>query len=154
LVDYTAAFDYHMLSPDAAHAATVRVIDTLAALAGGFDGEPCVIARRMGARMPDGDGATIVGTALKTTPDMAAFVTGTTARYVELNDVYHWPGSAGGHPSDVLMPVLGVAEHVRASGRDLIAAVVLAYEIYLRLSDAVGRSAFDCANFACAGVAL
>ena len=154
LVDYAAALDYGTLPPEAVHAAKVRVIDTLAALAGGFDGEPCRIARRMAARMPDVDGATVTGTALKTTPDMAAFVNGTTARYVELNDVYHWPGSAGGHPSDVVMPVLGVAEHARAGGRDLIAAVVLAYEIYLRLSDAIGRSAFDCANYACLGAAV
>ena len=154
LVDYAAAFEYDALPPEVVHAGKVRVIDTLAALAGGFDGEPCVIARRLAARMPDADGATITGTALRTTPDMAAFVNGTTARYVELNDVYHWPGSAGGHPSDVVMPVLGVAEHARAGGRDLIAAVVLAYEIYLRLSDAIGRSAFDCANYACLGVAV
>ncbi len=154
LVDYAAALDYGALSPEAAHAGKVRVIDTLAALAGGFDGEPCRIARKMAARVPDTDGVTITGTAMKTTPDMAAFVNATTARYVELNDVYHWPGSAGGHPSDVVMPVLGVAEHARSGGRELIAAVVLAYEIYLRLSDAIGRRPFDCANYACLAVAV
>src|SRR5262245_19530468 len=53
LVDYAMAFDYGMLPPDAAHAATVRVIDTLAALAGGFEGEPCQIARRMATRVAD-----------------------------------------------------------------------------------------------------
>src|SRR6185503_8082700 len=145
--------DYAALTPRAAHEATVRVIDTLTALAGGFDGEACVVARRMAARVPDAEGATVYGTAMKTTPDLAAFANATAARYVELNDVYHWPGSAGGHPSDVVMPLMGVAEHARASGRDLIAAVVLAYEIYLRLSDAIGRTHFDCANFACLGVA-
>ena len=154
LTDYAASLDYGALTADAAHAAKVRVIDTLAALAGGFDGEPCAIARKMAARMPDTDGATITGTAMKTTPDMAAFVNATTARYVELNDVYHWPGSAGGHPSDVVMPVLGVAEHARVNGRELIAAVVLAYEIYLRFSDIVGKRPFDCANYACLAVAV
>jgi 2-methylcitrate dehydratase len=153
LLDYACSLDYAALTPRAVHEATVRVIDTLAALAGGFDGAPCVIARRMAARMPDADGATVYGTAMKTTPDMAAFANATAARYVELNDVYHWPGSAGGHPSDVVMPLMGVAEHARASGRDVIAAVVLAYEIYLRLSDAIGRTHFDCANFACLAVA-
>jgi 2-methylcitrate dehydratase len=154
LLDYAYALDYGALTPRASHEATVRVIDTLAALAGGFDGAPCAIARRMAARMPDAGGATVYGTATKTTPDLAAFANATAARYVELNDVYHWPGSAGGHPSDVVMPLMGVAEHARASGRDLIAAVVLAYEIYLRLSDAIGRTHFDCANFACLGVAV
>jgi 2-methylcitrate dehydratase len=154
LVDYAATLDYGALSAEAAHAGKVRVVDTLAALAGGFDGEPCVIARKMAARMPAIDGVTITGTAMKTTPDMAAFVNATTARYVELNDVYHWPGSAGGHPSDVVMPILGVAEHARSSGRELIVAVVLAYEIYLRLSDIIGKRPFDCANYACLAVAL
>jgi len=153
LADYARALTYDSLTPAAAHAAKVRVIDTLAALVGGFDGEPCRIARSMAARAPLADGATVYGTATRTTPEMAAFVNATTARYVELNDVYHWPGSAGGHPSDVIMPLLGVAEHARATGHDLITAVVLAYEIYLRFSDAVGRTAFDCANFACLGVA-
>jgi len=154
LTDYASGLNYDALTPEAAHAAKVRVIDTLAALAGGFDGEPCRIARKMAARMPDADGATVIGTTIRTTPDMAAFANATAARYVELNDVYHWPGSAGGHPSDVVMPLLGVAEHARAGGRDLIAAVVLAYEIYLRFSDAIGRTAFDCANFSCLGVAV
>jgi len=153
LLDYALELGYDALTPRAAHEAKVRVIDTLAALAGGFDGEACVIARRMAARMPDASGATVFGTTMKTTPDMAAFANATAARYVELNDVYHWPGSAGGHPSDVVMPLLGVAEHARADGRELVAAVVLAYEVYLRLSDAIGRTHFDCANFACIGVA-
>lgn len=154
LAEYAASLHYDSLPADTAHAAKVRVIDTLAALAGGFEGEPCRIARKLAARMPDADGVTITGTALKTSPDMAAFVNGTTARYVELNDVYHWPGSAGGHPSDVVMPVLGIAEHARSSGRELITAVVLAYEIYLRLSDAIGKRPFDCANYACLAVAV
>ena len=84
---------------------------------------------------------------------MAAFVNGTTARYVEMNDVYHAPGSSGGHPSDVVMPILAAAEHARAGGRQLITAVVLGYEIYLRLSDAIHTEGFDCANFSCLGVA-
>ncbi len=153
LVDYTCRLRDDALPPEAIHAAKVRVIDTLAALIGGFHGEPCRIARGMAARVPDPGGATMIGTSLKTTPDMAAFVNGTTARYVEMNDVYHWPGSSGGHPSDVLMPILAVAEHTRAGGRDFITAVVLGYEIYLRLSDAVQTEAFDCANFACLGTA-
>jgi len=153
LVEFATGFSGQALPARTVHAAKVRVIDTLAALAGGYDGEPCRIARRMAARTPAPDGATVFGTVLKTTPEMAAFVNATTARYVELNDVYHWPGSAGGHPSDVVMPVMAVAEHAHASGRDLLAAVVLAYEIYLRLSDAIGRRPFDCANYACLGVA-
>ncbi len=153
LVDYADRLTYSRLPAATIHAATLRVIDTLGALIGGFDGEPCRIVRNLAAKTPDPDGATVIGTAVKTTPDMAAFVNGTTARYVEMNDVYHWPGSAGGHPSDVLTPILAAAEYTRASGRDFITAVVLGYEIYLRLSDTVHSDGFDPVNFAALGTA-
>ncbi len=154
LSGYAARLQYDDLDPATVHAVKVRVIDTLGALIGGFFGEPCRAARDVAALMPQAGGASVIGTRLCTAPDVAAFVNGTTARYVEMNDVYHWPGSSGGHPSDVLMPVLGVAEQARASGKDLIVAVALAYEIYLRMSDAIRTPGFDCANFACMGSAL
>ena len=154
LSSYAAQLRYEDLNPDTIHAAKVRVIDTLAALIGGFFGEASRTARDLAARMPQAAGATVIGTRLTTSPDMAAFVNGTTARYVEMNDVYHWPGSSGGHPSDVLMPVFGVAECERASGQELILSIVLAYEIYLRMSDAIRTPGFDCANFCCMGAAL
>ncbi len=149
LTDYAGALTYDHLTADAIHAAKVRIIDTLGALMGGFFGRPCQIARKMAAKVPSPDGATVLGTRLKTTPDMAAFVNSTTSRYVELNDVYHWPGSASGHPSDVVMPVFAAAEHARVSGPDLIAGVVLAYEVYLRISDAADNASFDFSNYTC-----
>ena len=154
LSGYAAQLRYEELDAQTIAATKVRVIDTLGALIGGFFGEASRIARDVGACMPQAAGASIIGTRLATSPDMAAFVNGATARYVEMNDVYHWPGSSGGHPSDVLMPVFAVAESQRASGKDLILAVVLAYEIYLRMSDAVRTPGFDCANFCCMGSAL
>jgi len=154
LTDYACGLRYEDLQPEAIHAAKVRVIDTLGALLGGFFGEPCRIARNMAAQLPMPTGATVIGTRMKTAPDVAAFANAATARYVEMNDVYHWPGSAGGHPSDVLTPVLAAAEHAGASGRDLLTGIVLAYEVYLRLSDAVHLPGFDCANFCCIGSAI
>jgi 2-methylcitrate dehydratase len=154
LSGYAARLSNDDIDETTRHAAKLRVIDTLAALIGGFDGEPCRVGREIAAASPQANGATVIGTRLNTSPDLAAFVNGTTARYVEMNDVYHWPGSSGGHPSDVLMPILAAAESVHASGRDFITALVLGYEIYLRMSDAVKTPGFDCANFCCMGAAL
>ena len=156
LTDYACNFRYENLPADTVHAAKVRVIDTLGALMGGFSAEPCRIARTVAAAMPNADGATVIGTRLKTTAEMAAYVNAATARYVEMNDTYHWPGAFGGHPSDVLTPVLAAAEHVHASGRDLLAAVVLAYEVYQSFSDVfknTGRG-FDHTNLCTLGSAL
>ncbi len=129
------------------HEACVRVIDTLGALIGGFDDEPCRVARALAADTPVASGACIFGTNLRAPVDMAAFVNGTTARSAEINDVYHRPGSKNGHPSDVIMPLHAVAEHAHAGGRDFLAAVVIAYEIYLRFADQFDGRAFDATNF-------
>src|SRR5262249_1314655 len=124
LTDYACELDYDCLSPEAIHAAKVRVIDTLGALFGGFFAEPCRVVRSLAAQMRRRKGATVIGTRMKMTPDMAAFVNGTTARHLEANDVYYYPGASAGHPSDCITPILAAAEHVQASGRDFIAAVV------------------------------
>src|SRR5262245_32513462 len=84
LTNYACALNYDRLSPEAIHAAKVRIIDVLGALIGGFFGEPCRIARNLAAQMPNRDGSTIIGTRMKATPDMAAFVNAITARYPEL----------------------------------------------------------------------
>ena len=154
LTDYACDLNYDRLSAEAIHTAKVRVIDTLGALIGGFFGPPSRIARSFAAQVPDPCGATVIGTRMKTTTDIGAFVNATTARYVEMTDFYHWPGSAEGHPSDVVMPVLAAGEHARVAGRELITAVVLAYEVFLRISDVFRNPAFDPTNFACLGTAV
>ncbi|MBI4191677.1 MAG: MmgE/PrpD family protein [Betaproteobacteria bacterium] len=155
LTSYACALNYDGLSSEAIHVGKVRIIDTLGVLIGGFFDEPCRIARNLAAQMPNAGGATVIGTRMKTTPDMAAFVNATTARYLEMNDVYLWPGSFSGHPSDVLTPVLAVAEHARVGGREFITGVVLAYEVYLRISDVFhNQEGFDASNFGCLGTAV
>lgn len=156
LTAYADGLRYKNLPAEVVHAAKVRVIDTLGALIGGFFYEPCRIARNVAAQMPNPAGATVIGTRMKTGPDMAAFVNGATARYVEMNDIYHWPGAFGGHPSDVLTPVLAAGEHAGVSGRKFIAGVVLAYEVYQRFSDVFLNKGmgFDHTNFCCLGTAV
>lgn len=156
LTDYACDLRYESLPPEVVHAAKVRVIDTLGALIGGFFYEPCRIARNIAAQMQNPAGATVIGTRMKTNPDMAAFVNGATARYVEMNDIYHWPGAFGGHPSDVLTPALAAAEHAQKSGREFITGVVLAYEVYQRFSDVFRNPGmgFDHTNFCCLGTAV
>ncbi len=154
LADYACGLEYAAISPEARHAAKVRVIDTLGALVGGYFQDLNHVSRNLAAQMPSADGATVIGTRMKTLPDMAAFVNATAARCVEMNDSYHWTGSAGGHPSDVVMPVLAAAEYAQASGRDFITAIVLAYEVFCRISNVFHNPNFDPTIFACVASAI
>jgi len=154
LTDYAFGLDLESQSPQAVHDAKVRIIDTLGALVAGFEDRPCKVARRLACRLPDPDGATVIGTRIRAAPDMAAFANAIASRCVEMNDTYHGPRSHGGHPSDVIMSVLAVAEHCRSSGMELITAVVLAYEVYLRISDQLyPQTGFDCTALAGIGIA-
>ncbi|WP_163271781.1 MmgE/PrpD family protein [Chelativorans alearense] len=151
LTDYAMNLCYENLPADAVHAAKVRLIDTLGVLIGGYSGEPCKVARRIAKRTPqDEGGATVIGSQLRTAPDLAAFANGTAARYLDMNDTYNWPNSAHGHPSDVIAPVLAAGEAVGAGGVRLIEAIVLAYEIFLRTSHMFqSHRIFDTANLTC-----
>src|SRR5690242_11873384 len=120
LTAYACALTYEAIPAEVIHAAKIRVIDTLGVLIGAFFGAPCRLARDLAAQMSDTHGSTIIGTRIKTRVDMAAFVNATTARYLEFTDVYHFPGSSHGHPSDVISPVLAAAEHARRSGSDFL----------------------------------
>ncbi len=153
LTRYACDLNYDALPEAAIHAAKIRVIDTLGALIGGFFDEPCRIARDLAADIPYPTGATVIGTRIKTTPDLAAFVNSTTSRSAEMNDVAHKRGGKNGHPSDVVLSVLAAAEHGKVSGRDYITGVVLAYEVYLRFAESVTTPGFDATTFGCVGTA-
>lgn len=87
------------------------------------------------ALVPDFPGpCTIIGTGQRATMDTAAFVNGSAIRYLDMNDTYMGPGDPG-HPSDMLSACLAVAEARKATGRELLTAIVLAYEVNLRLLD-------------------
>jgi 2-methylcitrate dehydratase len=70
----------------------------------------------------------------RTSPDRAALYNGTLVRYLDFNDSYLAPGETC-HPSDNLAAVLAAAEYRGAPGRDLLAAMAVAYQIQCRLSD-------------------
>lgn len=154
LTDYACALTYDDLPPDVVQATKARIIDTLGVTLGGFHGETSRIARNVALTQPDPNGATLLGTRYRVTPDLAAFANATAARHVDMLDVYHHPGSYHGHGSDTLMPVLAAAEHAGASGKDFITAVVLSYELMCRFCDIFHNRDFDNTTFACLAAAV
>ncbi|MFO1085272.1 MAG: MmgE/PrpD family protein [Reyranellaceae bacterium] len=142
IVDFALGLSLADLSPADLRAARIHTIDTFASLIAGFSSPTSAISRRLAERL-GGEGSSIIGTHARCAPDTAAFVNGTTAREIELNDVYFSTAGAGAHPSDVLMPILAAAEYARASGRAFMAAVLAAYEVYVAMSDRARITGFD-----------
>jgi 2-methylcitrate dehydratase len=151
--NYAAALSYTDLSDHAVATAKQRLLDSLACALGAFDAAPVQAARGYARTIPVAR-ATLLGTNEQSTPDLAAFVNGTMVRYLDYNDGYI--GKELGHPSDNIPACLAVAEAEGKSGRNLILAIVLAYEIQCRLQDA-GRLyslGWDHVNYVLVSVAV
>lgn len=146
LARYACAFEPDDL-PDRVVACTrQRVLDSLACALGAYDARPVQAALALAQSVPV-SASTILGTRMQTTPDLAAFANGVMVRFLDYNDGYM--GREPGHPSDNIFACLALAEAEDRPGRDLIAAIVLAYEIQMRLQDAasLNRRGWDQANY-------
>lgn len=74
----------------------------------------------------------------QTTPLFAAMVNAASSHFAEQDDVHN--GSVF-HPAAVVFPsVLAVAQSIGCSGRDLLTAVVVGYEVGIRIGEFLGRS--------------
>lgn len=124
---YARALEFDSLGAETVHQAKRRIIDTLGCALGGYDAEPCRIARTIASRAVSDPGARILGTPHRTLPELAAFANGVMGRYLDGNDTF--PGG-GGHPSDTIAPMLAMAEVTGADGKALVTAIALAYEVY------------------------
>jgi 2-methylcitrate dehydratase len=130
---YAENLRFEDLPAPVVHEAKRRFIDSFATAVGAMPSETYAIAKRCALRVKGEPGATLLGGG-RSSPEWATFVNGTLIRFLDFNDTYLALEPA--HPSDNLAPVLAVGEAVGASGRDMLTAAVLAYEIQCRLCDA------------------
>ncbi len=130
IADCAHALRFAALPSSVVHDCKRRLVDTLGCALAAFDAEPATIARRNALRVSDPRGASVMGTAHRTLPELATFANGVMIRYLDGNDTY--PGG-GGHPSDMFAAVLSIADATRADGETVIMATVLAYEVYASL---------------------
>ena len=79
-------------------------------------------------------GATVLCSGIKSSHELAVFANGVMMRYLDFNDGYITP-MGGGHPSDTIAALLSSAEFADRSGRDLILATALAYEVFCKVAD-------------------
>jgi 2-methylcitrate dehydratase len=133
LARFVHARSFDDISADAVAALKIRVLDGLGCALGALDAGP---VRAVRAHVDEVGGTplcTLIGGG-RTAPDRAALFNGAAVRYLDFNDSYFAPGETC-HPSDNLAPVLAAAEYADASGRDLLAALAVAYQVQCRLSD-------------------
>src|SRR5712692_5096488 len=133
LADFVAGASYDDISEAARTALKIRILDASGCAVGALDGPPLAMIR---SQIEDFGGrplATMIGGG-KTAPDRAAFYNAALVRYLDFNDTYIAKGESC-HPSDNLGAVLAASEYAGKSGKDLLTALAIAYQVQCRLSD-------------------
>lgn len=124
---------YEDLSETTREQLKIRILDSLGCAVGALEGEPVQIIRRYLAEFESQGKCTLIGGGFSS-PDSAAFHNGALVRYLDFNDAYLAKGETC-HPSDNLAAILAGAEYADCSGRDVMTALAVAYQVQCRLSD-------------------
>src|ERR1700730_18178143 len=147
IAEWACALKYEHLSPEAIQAAKLFWFDSIGCALGGSQQDDAKILlkhyRAMSATADSSGGegggkgkATAFVSGFKTNPVDASFLNGHMIRAMDYNDIY-WKADPC-HPSDLIAAPLALCESEGLSGKDLILATIIAYEIEMRLCE-IGR---------------
>ncbi|GAA1862251.1 MmgE/PrpD family protein [Paeniglutamicibacter psychrophenolicus] len=111
-----------------------RVIDNASVAIASLNRGPIVAARAQAlthAPSTGGKGASVFGISEKVSPEWAAWANGVAVRELDYHDTFL--SADYSHPGDNIPPILAVAQHTGASGKDLIRGLATGYEIQVDL---------------------
>jgi 2-methylcitrate dehydratase len=135
LARYATGLKYDDLPDDVVRLAKRTILDTRGCAFGGYTAGPSKIAIKLASDVSSKPGATVLISGISTSPDLAVFANGVMIRYLDFNDAFVSLTHGAGHPSDTLAALLSAAELNGRSGRDLITATVLSYEVFCKIAD-------------------
>jgi len=102
------------------------MVDSIGVMYGAFESDPARINARLAARYPGP--STVFGYGIKTSEEMAAFANGCLIRHTDFN--------VGSHNTEILGGIFAVGEAQHSSGAQVMAALVIAYEVIGALANA------------------
>jgi 2-methylcitrate dehydratase len=135
LARYATGLKYEDLPEDVIRITKRTILDTFGCAFGGYTAGPSKIANKLAGDVTSKHSATVLLSGIKTSLDLATFANGVMIRYLDFNDAFVSLTHGAGHPSDTIAALLPSAEVSRRTGRDLITATVLAYEVFCKVAD-------------------
>ncbi|MDP5228497.1 MULTISPECIES: MmgE/PrpD family protein [Arthrobacter] len=111
-----------------------RIIDNSSVAVASLNRAPIVAARAQAlthSPSSGGAGATVFGIQEKVSPEWAAWANGVAVRELDYHDTFL--AADYSHPGDNIPPLLAVAQHVGASGAQLLRGIATGYEVQVDL---------------------
>ncbi len=141
LADFVGKTTYETLPPDVHEMGKLCFLDWLGAAIAGTGALATDIVVDLVGELGGNEEATLIPTGGRTASLWAALVNGAASHVVETDDV-HRTGLL--HPGVAVIPAaLAIAEREGSSGRDLLTAIALGYEVAIRVGQALGPSHYE-----------
>jgi len=136
LVDALGCYQYEQIPSNARQSGKSALVDALGALMAATNSRyPILTQLERYAASAGGTGSSIYGTPLQTDPATAALLNGTLAYYCDIES-HH--ASANVHAIAIVAPAaLATAEHLNATGEQLLSAIVGGIDVAVRVSYAL-----------------
>lgn len=150
LARYAHAFDLATIDARSLHECRLRLLDAAACAIAAYREPFCEHNRSFASRFAGPQNARLWGSGQRASLEMTAFANGTTLRYLDFSDTYM--SRNAGHPSDMIGALVATAEAMDRDGSALTAALVVAYELYGGLCDAVALRDHGVDQATCAAV--
>jgi 2-methylcitrate dehydratase len=131
--EFAVNLKYPDLPQEVVHEVQRYLYDSIGCAYGGYHTKDVNILRDIYAGMAGKGEATLIGFGDKMPAVNATLVNSLMVRALDFNDIY-WKEDPS-HPSDLIPAALAVGEMVDASMKDVITAIVLAYEFEMRLCE-------------------
>jgi 2-methylcitrate dehydratase len=130
---FAAGAAYEDLSNEARDRLKLHVLDTVGCAIGTLDSEPPWAVRRVAEQLgrAENGACTLIGGGTAA-PDRATLVNGSFVRYLDFMDNFLAPKQTG-HPCDTFAAILATAELADLSGKELLACLAVAYQVFTRL---------------------
>ncbi len=136
LVDIANEIRFESLPAEVIREAGRRLLDAVGCAIAGTEGLTTQQVRNAALALGGAPESRILGTDQSTSCDKAALVNGTALRFLDFMDGH--PGPYPCHPCFNIPPIIAVAEHARSSGKELVTAIVIGYEIMPRFQENAG----------------
>lgn len=142
LAAFVADTEYADLPQNVPETVTRAVVDTVSVtLAGAVEGAGETAGRSAGVDAEAADPATLLGVTGDDDPAATALRVGTAAHALDYDDL-SW--ALDGHPSVTLVPpVFALAEETGASGRDLITAFAVGFEVECAIAEPISPAHYE-----------
>jgi 2-methylcitrate dehydratase len=129
------------LPPNVIHQTKRLVLDTLGCAIGGFSSDANRAIQELLLELDGPKEATVIGSGMRTSCLNATLANGLMARCLDYNDavVIEAEGThrVGYHPSEVIPPILALGERHHITGKEIITAIVLGYDLSNRFLEGI-----------------